>query len=212
MQALQARKRAQDSQVLMKQMLEKYEEKKNKLDNIKKHLDETTSKITVKEELTDKIVVMKARLEAYENKKEAVTYLTEHVNMKHEMHVTKLESVKEGFEVAEEVKQGETEDERYARMMAGLSDHTERVENLKKAMQEKEESFKKREQMKLLLEKQVLLGEKRAAEQDRITTAREKLLALKMRELELQKAALARKQREKLLALKMRELELQKAA
>ena len=120
----------------MKEMLEKYEEKKNKLDNIKKHLEETTSKISVKEELTDKIVVMKARLEAYENKKEAVTYLTEHVNMKNEMHATKLESVKEGLELVEE-ENGETEDERYARMISGLSDHTERVENLKKMMQEK---------------------------------------------------------------------------
>merc|ERR1711942_485046 len=39
-------------------------------------------------------------------------------------------------------------------------------------------------------------GEKRAAEQTRITEAREKLLAMKMRELELQKAKLARKKRE----------------
>merc|ERR1712058_39237 len=51
-------------------------------------------------------------------------------------------------------------------------------------------------EIKAMLEKQVLLGEKRAAEQTRITEAREKLLAMKMRELELQKAKLARKKRE----------------
>merc|ERR1719495_727834 len=67
---------------------------------------------------------------------------------------------------------------------------------LKELVKENEERFQKREQVKAMLEKQVLLGEKRAAEQIRITEAREKLLALKMRELELQKAKLARKKRE----------------
>merc|ERR1719341_601036 len=90
----------------------------------------------------------------------------------------------------------EEESERYKRMKAGLTDHTERVEALKAMMKENEENFKKREQVKLMLEKQVLLGEKRAAEQTRMTEAREKLLALKMRELELQKAKLARKKLE----------------
>merc|ERR1712002_709243 len=57
-------------------------------------------------------------------------------------------------------------------------------------------SLRKREEIKAMLEKQVLLGEKRAAEQTRITEAREKLLAMKMRELELQKAKLVGKKRE----------------
>merc|ERR1711970_319304 len=84
----------------------------------------------------------------------------------------------------------------YEKMKEGLKDHTERVENLKALMKQNEESLRKREEIKAMLEKQVLLGEKRAAEQTRITEAREKLLAMKLRELELQKAKLARKKRE----------------
>jgi len=192
-QALEARKRAQESQIVMKSMLEKYEVMKNKLDSTKQHLEEKTSKIAVQQQLTDKITSMKARIEAYANRKEAVSYLSEHVTIKHEMHEKKLESVKEDMESSETEGKTEEESERYKRMKAGLTDHTERVEALKAMMKENEENFKKREQVKLMLEKQVLLGEKRAAEQTRITEAREKLLALKMRELELQKAKLARK-------------------
>jgi len=192
-QALEARKRAQESQIVMKTMLEKYEQMKNKLDSTKQHLEEKTAQISVQQQLTDKITSMKARIEAYANKKEAVSYLSEHVTIKHEMHVNKLESVKEDMETSETEGKTEEESERYKRMKAGLIDHTERVEALKAMMKENEENFKKREQVKLMLEKQVLLGEKRAAEQTRITEAREKLLALKMRELELQKAKLARK-------------------
>eukprot|EP00091_Calanus_sinicus_P015297 TRINITY_DN333_c0_g1_i6.p1 TRINITY_DN333_c0_g1~~TRINITY_DN333_c0_g1_i6.p1 ORF type:complete len:529 (-),score=169.51 TRINITY_DN333_c0_g1_i6:218-1804(-) len=166
---------------------------KNKLDSTKQHLEEKTAQISVQQQLTDKITSMKARIEAYANKKEAVSYLSEHVTIKHEMHVNKLESVKEDMETSETEGKTEEESERYKRMKAGLIDHTERVEALKAMMKENEENFKKREQVKLMLEKQVLLGEKRAAEQTRITEAREKLLALKMRELELQKAKLARK-------------------
>merc|ERR1739848_934510 len=115
--------------------------------------------------------------------------------MKHKMHVDKMESVKEDMESSESEAKTEEESERYKTMKAGLKD-TERVENLKALMKQNEESLRKREQIKAMLEKQVLLGEKRAAEQTRITEAREKLLAMKLRELELQKAKLARKKRE----------------
>ena len=183
--------RAQESQICMIQMLEKYEDMKNKLDSTKQNLEDTTSKISVQQELTDKIMAMKQRIEAYASRKEAVSYLTEHVSMKHQMHVDKLEAVKEESE-----SKTEEESERYKAMKAGLKDHTERVENLKALMKQNEESLRKREEIKAMLEKQVLLGEKRAAEQTRITEAREKLLAMKMRELELQKAKLVRKKRE----------------
>eukprot|EP00092_Neocalanus_flemingeri_P014866 GFUD01016054.1.p1 GENE.GFUD01016054.1~~GFUD01016054.1.p1 ORF type:complete len:662 (-),score=244.30 GFUD01016054.1:587-2572(-) len=195
-QALEARKRAQDSQVMMKMMLEKYDVMKNKLDTTKKHLDETTSKISVQEHLTDKIQSMKERIEAYANKKEAVNYLAEHVHIKNDMHANKLESVMEDMEAAESDIKPQEDSERYNRMKTGLEDHTERVEALRLKMQENEESLAKREHVKSMLEKQVLLGEKRAVEQARITDAREKLLELKMRELELQKAKLARRKRE----------------
>jgi len=173
-QALEARKRAQESQITMKAMLKRYEEMKSKLENTKKHLDETNSKITDKEQITDKITNMKARIEAYASKKEAVACLNEHVHMK-------LQTV------AEEKETPMNEDD---------LTNAERLENLKTMVKENEARFQKREEVKQMLEKQLLLGEKRAAEQMRITEAREKLLALKMRELELQKAALARKQRE----------------
>merc|ERR1719370_2595282 len=58
-QAFEARKRAQESQICMIQMLEKYEDMKNKLDSTKKNLDDPTSKISVQQELTDKIMAMK---------------------------------------------------------------------------------------------------------------------------------------------------------
>jgi len=173
-QALEARKRAQESQITMKAMLKRYEEMKSKLENTKKHLDETNSKITDKEQITDKITNMKARIEAYASKKEAVACLNEHVHMK-------LQTV------AEEKETPMNEDD---------LTNAERLETLKTMVKENEARFQKREEVKQMLEKQLLLGEKRAAEQMRITEAREKLLALKMRELELQKAALARKQRE----------------
>merc|ERR1711892_387240 len=195
-QAVQARKRAQESQVCMSAMLEKYEQMKSKLDCTKKNLDDTTSKISVQQQLTEKIVAMKERIEVYATKKEAVSYLTEHVNIKHELNSNKLESVKEDMELSEPEGKKDEESERYKRTKAGLTDYTERVEALRISMQQNEESLQKRELIKAQLEKQVLLGEKRAAEQTRITEAREKLLELKMKELQLQKAKLARRKLE----------------
>merc|ERR1711971_362069 len=49
---------------------------------------------------------------------------------------------------------------------------------------------------KQMLEKQFLLGEKKIAEKNRIADVREKILELKMKELELQKAKFARMKRE----------------
>merc|ERR1719483_240897 len=177
-------------------MLEKYEQMKSKLDCTKKNLDDTTSKISVQQQLTEKIVAMKERIEVYATKKEAVSYLTEHVNMKHELNSNKLESVKEDMELSEPEGTTDEESERYKRTKAGLTDYTERVEALRISMKQNEESLQKRELIKAQLEKQVLIGEKRAAEQTRITVAREKLLELKMKELQLQKAKLARRKLE----------------
>merc|ERR1712236_126974 len=126
----------------------------------------------------------KARIEAYANKKEAVTYLTDHVQMKHDMHVTKLESVKEDIEGVntEGISQNES-----SSFETKNEENMERLESIKAMMKEREDALKKRELIKVMLEKQLLLGEKKAAEQARITDAREKLLELKMKELELQK-------------------------
>merc|ERR1712121_121325 len=63
-------------------------------------------------------------------------------------------------------------------------------------MTEREKALEKNEKIKVMLERQLEIGEKRAAEQNRIASVREKLLELKMKELELQKAKLARKKKE----------------
>merc|ERR1719228_3210066 len=78
----------------------------------------------------------------------------------------------------------------------GLKEHAERMEILKANMKKNEETMAKREQLKLMLERQVELEEKRTAEQNKIATAREKLLELKLKELSLQKARLERTKRE----------------
>merc|ERR1712243_259173 len=72
----------------------------------------------------------------------------------------------------------------------------ERVKHLQGLMKEREKALEKTSQIKVMLERQLEIGEKRAAEQNRIATVREKLLELKMKELELQKAKLARKKKE----------------
>merc|ERR1712061_725916 len=58
---------------------------------------------------------------------------------------------------------------------------------------QREKALEKSQKGKVMLERQLEIGEKRAAEQNRIASAREELLELKMKELELQKAKLARK-------------------
>merc|ERR1712243_443629 len=73
LEARAAKKRAEDSQIMMNSMLAKYEEMRSKLDSTKKHLDETNSKITTQARLTEKIAAMKKRVEAYAVKKEAVS-------------------------------------------------------------------------------------------------------------------------------------------
>merc|ERR1711890_71803 len=65
LEARAAKKRAEDSQIMMNSMLAKYEEMRTKLDSTKKHLDETNTKITTQARLTEKIAAMKERVEAY---------------------------------------------------------------------------------------------------------------------------------------------------
>merc|ERR1712027_169758 len=72
----------------------------------------------------------------------------------------------------------------------------ERVKQLQEMMRQKERQVEKTSQIKVMLERQLEIGEKRAAEQNRLATVREKMLELKMKELELQKAKLARKKKE----------------
>jgi len=186
--ALAARKRAEESQVMMQAMLSKYEEMRDKLDSTKKHLDETNSKLTEQEKLTDKISQMKERVEAYANKKKAVNYLQDHVTLKMEVVDEEGNETKKDNDSSQQKSLTDSE--------TTIKSYTERVDKLKVSMAENEAREQKREELKKSLEKAIELGEKRAAEQNRITAAREKMLELKLKELELQKAKLARKKRE----------------
>merc|ERR1711874_898242 len=79
---------------MMKAMLTKYEDMKNKLDGAKKELETTSTRIQHQEEITEKIQGMKDRIEAYSNRKEAVSHLQDHVQMKCDMQLPGLEFLK----------------------------------------------------------------------------------------------------------------------
>merc|ERR1711973_1061786 len=145
---------------------------KNKLDSAKTALAETATRTQQKEEIIEKIQTMKERIEKYSDRKEAVNYLQDHVQMKFDHHSNGLEFLNDCQEKAE------------------------RVKHLQGLMKEREKALEKTSQIKVMLERQLEIGEKRTAEQNRIATVREKLLELKMKELELQKAKLARKKKE----------------
>jgi len=183
-----ARQRAQESQKKMNSMLAKYEEMKEKLSATKGHLDEKNKQISNQAKLTEQILAMKERVEAYATKKEAVSALSEHVALRQAMQQNKLEIVKE-----EMLDDGNASNAVRLDSVKVLSkDHKERMETLKANMQKNAETMEKREQMKAMLEKQVELEEKRAIEQNKIAQMRERMLEMKMKELALQKAKMAR--------------------
>jgi len=183
-----ARQRAQESQIKMNTMLAKYEDMKEKLDATKSHLDEKNKQISNQAKLTEQIVAMKERVEAYATKKEAVSALTEHVAIRQALQQNKLEIVKE-----EMLDDGNASNAVRLDGVKVLSkDHRERMETLKANMQKNAEVMEKREQMKAMLEKQVQLEEKKTIEQNKIAQMREKMLEMKMKELALQKAKMAR--------------------
>merc|ERR1719394_244790 len=88
------------------------------------------------------------------------------------------------------------ENEKYQKVQQVEEEKSQRVAQLKEMMTEREKALEKTDKIKVMLERQLEIGEKRAAEQNRIASVREKLLELKMKELELQKAKLARKKKE----------------
>jgi len=177
--------RAMDAQGMMYQMMQKYEEMKNKLDNAKTALEETATKTQEKEQIIEKIQCMKERIEKYTHRKEAVDYLQDHVQMKFDHHSTGLEFLKDCHE----------ENEKYQKVQQVEEEKSQRVAQLKEMMTQREKALEKNEKIKEMLERQLEIGEKRAAEQNRIASVREKLLELKIKELELQKAKLARKKK-----------------
>merc|ERR1711936_104908 len=124
--------------------------------------------------------------EQYAAKKEAVSALTEHVAIRQVLQQNKLDVVNEELDQEDD---NSANAARLGLVKTGLKEHTERMQILQRNMA-------KREQLKEMLEKQVLLEEKRTVEQNKIAEAREKLLEMKMRELELQKAKMERTRRE----------------
>merc|ERR1712121_333203 len=130
-----ARKRAEESQIMMQAMLARYEEMRTKLDSTKKHLEETNSKLTVQEKLTDKISKMKERVEAYANKKDAVNCLEGHVRLKADIQKEKMDVVKEEVETPENKVTRITEDkQRTQNIETNLADQAARVDVLRVKM------------------------------------------------------------------------------
>merc|ERR1719510_1675400 len=185
-EAHEAKRRAQEAQVMMKAMLTKYEDMKNKLDGAKKELETTSTRIQHQEEITEKIQGMKDRIEAYSNRKEAVSHLQDHVQMKCDIQLP-------GFEF---LKDPEAESARFQQVQKAEEEKAVRVAAMQEMMREREKAIEKTDKIKVMLERQLEIGEKRAAEQNRIASVREKLLELKMKELQLQKAKFERKKKE----------------
>ena len=178
--------RALEAQVMMKAMMKKYEDMKSKLDGAKKDLETTSTRILHQEEVTEKIQSMKERIEAYSNRKEAVNHLQDHVQLKFDLQQSGLDFLRNT----------EAEAARFQEVQKAEEEKAVRVKAMQEMMKEREKAIEKTDKIKVMLERQLEIGEKKAAEQNRIASVREKLLELKTKELELQKAKLARMKKE----------------
>merc|ERR1712110_125220 len=145
-----------------------------------------STRILHQEEVTEKIQSMKERIEAYSNRKEAVSHLQDHVQMKCDLQLPGMEFLRNT----------EAETARFLEVQKAEEGKAVRVAAMQEMMREREKAIEKTDKIKVMLERQLEIGEKRAAEQNRIASVREKLLELKMKELELQKAKLARRKKE----------------
>merc|ERR1719225_2204567 len=166
---------------------------KAKLDATKGSLDAKQKQITNQAALTEKITAMKERVEQYAAKKEAVSALTEHVAIRQVLQQNKLDVVNEELDQEDD---NSANAARLGQVKTGLKEHTERMQILQRNMQKNAETMAKREQLKEMLEKQVLLEEKRTAEQNKIPAARETCRRTPRRTAELQKAKMERTKRE----------------
>merc|ERR1711918_28881 len=126
---------------------------------------------------------MKERIEAYANRKEAVDNLQGHVQLKFDLQHSGLDFLHNM----------EAETAKFQEVQKAKEEKAVRVKAMQEMMKEREKAIEKTDKIKVMLERQLEIGEKRAAEQNRISSVRERLLELKMKELELQKAKLARK-------------------
>merc|ERR1712226_1595237 len=99
----------------------------------------------------------KERVEQYAAKKEAVSALTEHVAIRQVLQQNKLDVVNEELDQEDD---NSANAARLGLVKTGLKEHTERMQILQRNMAKNAETMSKREQLKEMLEKQVLLEEK----------------------------------------------------
>ena len=121
---------------MMKAMLTKYEDMKNKLDGAKKELETTSTRIQHQEEITVKIQGMKDRIEAYSNRKEAVGHLQDHVQMKCDVQLPGFEFLQDAeAETAKFQEVQKVEEEKAVRVKAMQEMMKERWRKSRKILQ-----------------------------------------------------------------------------
>merc|ERR1712045_1089328 len=125
-------------------------------------------------------------IEAYAQRKEAVNHLQDHVQLKFDLQNNGL-----GF-----LSNAEAETARFKEVQKSEEDKAVRVKAMQEMMKEREKAIEKTDKIKVMLERQLEIGDKKIAEQNRIASVREKLLELKLKELQLQKAKFERKKME----------------
>jgi len=175
-EAITARQRAAESQRMMKEMVQRYESMKKKLDFTKKALEDTNNRIETQERVTAKLDNMKKRLTDYSDRKDVLDNKDKQESNGLLPLLTEEAEGNEPSGVMEESRQNDLKEE--------ISDHTTFLKKLQGKLVEEEEKLKKKAELREWLEKQVELGEKKAEEQARI--AQEKEDILKMKEAELQ--------------------------
>merc|ERR1712203_1123894 len=110
----------------------------------------------------------------------------DHVQMKCDVQLPGLEFLKNM----------EAETARFQQVQKTEEEKAERVAAMQEMMKEREKAIEKTDKIKVMLERQLEIGDKKIAEQNSIASVREKLLELKLKELQLQKAKFERKKKE----------------
>merc|ERR1712062_502652 len=167
---------------------------KSKLDGAKKDLETTSTRILHQEEVTEKIQSMKERIEAYSNRKEAVNHLQDHVQLKFDLQQSGLDFLRNT----------EAEAARFQEVQKAEEEKAVRVKAMQEMMKEREKAIEKTDKIKVMLERQLEIGEKRAAEQNRIASVREKLLELKMKSCSCRRQSLRGRRRNRKRRRKLR--------
>jgi len=157
-EALAARKRAAESQRMMKEMVTRYETMKKKLDFTKKALQDTNNRIETQERVTAKLDDMKKRLTNYSDRKDALS-----------MKESATDPLDALLTLTEE-EEDDNDDEalkRQEELKNAMTDHAANVMKLQNKLIEEGDKLKKKAELREWLEKQVELGEQKALEQEK---------------------------------------------